>query len=310
MLSALTLALASFLLVIALPVNNEPTRHVYLEGALPKAAEASYSEREGGNGDVRKLVILLTVNTGYLDFFRNWLHYFRRLGLGLFVVIAEDENAYDVLYHDATLNMKGRVVSAVNDPLVSKFGNISNPQQSFDFRTPGFSMMVNRRPVYLKMLLELGYDVLYTDVDMVWLQDPLPHIYSYTKASIVIQSDPSKEQEQPSNMACTGFMFFKSEAFAIDMMNKWIGALSRQKPGAITNQGSFSDMLRVSWPSRRSMIAYLPFVTFPNGALYFNATWRDKQTESPVIIHNNFISGHDNKKKRFEALGLWHPVEL
>jgi rhamnogalacturonan II specific xylosyltransferase len=41
----------------------------------------------------------------------------------------------------------------------------------------GFFNLTSRRPRYLLEILELGYSVLYNDVDMVWLADP----FSYFK---------------------------------------------------------------------------------------------------------------------------------
>lgn len=39
----------------------------------------------------------------------------------------------------------------------------------------GFFNFTLRRPRYLLEILELGYSVLYNDVDMVWLEDPFPY---------------------------------------------------------------------------------------------------------------------------------------
>ena len=36
--------------------------------------------------------------------------------------------------------------------------------------------MTSRRPRHLLQILELGYSVMYNDVDMVWLADPFPYL--------------------------------------------------------------------------------------------------------------------------------------
>ncbi|MBA0763489.1 hypothetical protein Gotri_012923 [Gossypium trilobum] len=40
----------------------------------------------------------------------------------------------------------------------------------------GFFNFTSRRPQHLLKILELGYNVMYNDVDMVWLRDPFPYL--------------------------------------------------------------------------------------------------------------------------------------
>ncbi|MCI04592.1 UDP-D-xylose:L-fucose alpha-13-D-xylosyltransferase MGP4-like, partial [Trifolium medium] len=40
----------------------------------------------------------------------------------------------------------------------------------------GFFNFTARRPSHLLKILELGYSVMYNDVDMVWLADPFPYL--------------------------------------------------------------------------------------------------------------------------------------
>lgn len=50
----------------------------------------------------------------------------------------------------------------------------------------------------------------------------------------------------------------------------------------------------------------LPQSAFPPGGLYFrNSKWAEETKAKNVIIHNNYIIGHDNKKRRFQQYGLW-----
>ena len=49
------------------------------------AARHFHIKRPLGDGEppsTRKTVILLTVSYGFIDFFRNWLYYFRKLAIG------------------------------------------------------------------------------------------------------------------------------------------------------------------------------------------------------------------------------------
>ena len=44
------------------------------------------------------------------------------------------------------------------------------------FTFQGFFNFTSRRPRHLLHILELGYNVMYNDVDMVWLADPFPYL--------------------------------------------------------------------------------------------------------------------------------------
>ncbi|MCO5564448.1 hypothetical protein L7F22_018109 [Adiantum nelumboides] len=110
-----------------------------------------------------KTVILCAVSQPYLPFLINWLtsiaKHHRHHGV---LVVAED---YATLY---AVNEKwpGHAVLIPPAPAL---------QQAHKFGSQGFFNFTSRRPRHLLQILELGYSVLYNDVDMVWLKDPFPY---------------------------------------------------------------------------------------------------------------------------------------
>jgi hypothetical protein len=46
---------------------------------------------------------------------------------------------------------------------------------------------------------------------------------------------------------------------------------------------------------------------FPAGSQFPWSDARDANYTAAVIVHNNWIIGKDNKRKRFRAAGLWKP---
>ena len=145
---------------------------------------------------------------------------------------------------------------------------------------------------------------------MVWLSDPFyPHLAD-PAVEVYIASDPSGPSELPTAMLCTGFMLFTTSKKSIDLVSRWIDYIVHEKYH-LTNQQALYMMLGPIFryktrPAAMPVISILPYNTFPNGALYFNATWRHSQNSDPVIIHNNFMSGRKNKIARFVEFGLWH----
>ena len=39
-----------------------------------------------------------------------------------------------------------------------------------------FNLIVMQRPLWMQWLLERGYEVVQSDLDIVWLRDPLPYL--------------------------------------------------------------------------------------------------------------------------------------
>ena len=108
-------------------------------------------------------------------------------------------------------------------------------------------------------------------------------------------------------MACSGFVMLRNTQLTRELIDRWLYAMVNY-PGKTNNQSSFSHFVHGMYYSYPLGVVYLPFDLFPNGALFFDSEWRSKQTRAPVIMHNNFIVGHDVKKARFEQHGLWNPV--
>ena len=52
-------------------------------------------------------------------------------------------------------------------------------------------------------------------------------------------------------------------------------------------------------------ISRLNMNTFPSGDIYFAAKGKNNHSEV-VIVHNNFIVGHDKKLERFKQFHLWY----
>ena len=44
-----------------------------------------------------------------------------------------------------------------------------------NYMQPGFKKLVKKRPNYLKLLLKKFNQIIYTDVDTIWFQDPRPY---------------------------------------------------------------------------------------------------------------------------------------
>ena len=49
----------------------------------------------------------------------------------------------------------------------------------------------------------------------------------------------------------------------------------------------------------------MPCDLFPNGYRYASEAWRSAQRRTPLLVHNNWIVGHEAKLGRFRSWGMW-----
>ncbi|KAG2661898.1 hypothetical protein PVAP13_1KG111723 [Panicum virgatum] len=98
------------------------------------------------------------------QFLSNWLVSVRCAGRGdQVLVIAKDYETPDRI----NAEWPGHAVLVPPAP---------DAQAAHKFGSQGFFNFTPRRPRHLLQILELGYSVMYNDVDMVWLDDPFPYL--------------------------------------------------------------------------------------------------------------------------------------
>uniref|UniRef100_A0A1J3E8V4 Glycosyltransferase n=2 Tax=Noccaea caerulescens TaxID=107243 RepID=A0A1J3E8V4_NOCCA len=250
-------------------------------------------------------VIVCAVSYPYLPFLNNWLiSVSRQKHQDKVLVIAED---YATLYK---VNEKwpGHAVlipPALDSQIAHKFGS------------QGFFNFTARRPQHLLQILELGYNVMYNDVDMVWLQDPFKYLegshdaYFMDDMTAIKPLDHSHDLPPPGKKGrtyiCSCMIFLRPTNGAKLLMKKWIEELQDQ-PWSRAKKAN--DQPAFNWALNKTAhqvdLYLLSQAAFPTGGLYFkNGTWVKETKGKHVIIHNNYILGFDKKIKRFREFGLW-----
>ncbi|KVH89072.1 UDP-D-xylose:L-fucose alpha-1,3-D-xylosyltransferase MGP4-like isoform X1 [Cynara cardunculus var. scolymus] len=264
---------------------------------LPEAV--SYVAKNGST------VIVCAVSHPYLPFLNNWLiSIVRQKHHDKVLVIAED---YATLY---TVNGRwpGHAVLIPPAP---------DAQVAHKFGSQGFFNFTSRRPRHLLQILELGYSVMYNDVDMVWLADPFPYlkgkhdVYFMDDMSAVKPLDHPNVLPPPGKKGrtyiCSCMIYMHPTPGAKLVMKKWIEELEAQpwsKAKKANDQPAFNWALNKT--AGQVDLYLLPQAAFPTGGLYFkNQTWVEETKGKHVIIHNNYILGFEKKIKRFHDYNLW-----
>ncbi|CAN6482674.1 unnamed protein product [Victoria cruziana] len=171
-------------------------------------------------------VIVCAVSQPYLPFLNNWLiSITKQRHQEKVLVIAED---YATLYK---VNQKwpGHAVLIPPAP---------DSQTAHKFGSQGFFNFTSRRPRHLLHILELGYNVMYNDVDMVWMKDPFPFFEGNHDVYFTDDMAMVKPLNHPHTLPvpgkkgrtyiCSCMVFLRPTVGAKKVMKKWIEELQIQ----------------------------------------------------------------------------------
>ena len=98
-------------------------------------------------------------------------------------------------------------------------------------------------------------------------------------------------------------MVYRSCPETIAFVDLWRAELEGKE---MRNQRAFNSLLEKKAKKLKMdiIVKTLPEKLFPNGDLYFKKM-ADSERSKTVVIHNNGISGYENKVDRMKAYGLW-----
>ena len=226
----LVVALLQLLSALSLGVSATPSR----EDAAAKVAR---------NGTV----IVTAANFGYLNHVQNFKCFMDRLGLN-FLLVALDERAFEGAQRlgvvSVSLTTAGRNASRrVRGTDAQRTQQIrSSPQSALvveeaaaDYHTHGFHVITVRKIEAVVRVLQLGFDVLFIDSDVVLLRDPFPLLgaaLAASKADYIFTSNklcPAAgglpfDFRNPQEEGNTGLFFVRPSPGILALLNATIAA--------------------------------------------------------------------------------------
>ena len=199
-------------------------------------------------------------------------------------------------------------------PLNRRISSCAGSTKHVTRRPLAFRNLVSYRPGYILDVMKSYLNVLYTDVDTVWLADPRPFLAG--EYDVWTSLD---EEHGNYRVYCTGFMAFLPTQQSVSVLKMWDAELSK-KPDL--NQPVWNRLLGRS----KVKVGALPMQLFPSGIMYFGVStlaslaylrslesnasvvhvvpWTDRV----VVVHNNWITGKKAKVQRFKDSGLWKVI--
>ena len=189
---------------------------------------------------VTNTIVVSYVNCGYAMFIENFVQHARRAGVDNYLLIAED----GVTYEHLQARFPGRAVP--HTWLLDTAHPM--PSHASTYGSKDFQRICCARPMYLQALLLYRVNVIYSDVDSVFLKSPLPYIplaYDYVGVddyAFPMDTDPRYSFGQPavghtayewphlalhpsaSNYLCACFMFLRPSRATLALMHRWHSA--------------------------------------------------------------------------------------
>ena len=195
-------------------------------------------------------------------------------------------------------NIEQDVVSKDPDQFAVADWMVQSTHAAVNYDSPEYKKLVSGRASNILSILQVGVNVIYSDVDTIWRSSPLPYLTSRNDTDLILSVD-SQDARGFKPYYCTGFMAVVSNNRTIQFIKDWKVALDRQPQ---LNQPIFNELLY----NQSNDIRHepLPLQEFPSGALYFDQ-FSDTQRKEAVVVHANYMIGHESRKSSFQTHHLW-----
>lgn len=259
--------------------------------------------------DKNNTIVLTVAGYSYKDMLMSWVCRLQGLSVSNYLVFALD---YDT-YQFSILQGLPVFIDPTTAPKNISFNDCH-------FGTKCFQRVTKVKSRTVLKILELGYNVLLSDVDVYWFRNPLPMLSSFGPAVLAAQSDEYNETV-PINLPRrlnSGFYFARADGPTIAAIRK---VVKHGETSGLSEQSSFYDVLcgeggsnRVGnntcvEPETNLTVHFLDRNLFPNGA--YLGLWESKNVKSAclnngcLVLHNNWVSGRRKKLERQVSSGLW-----
>ncbi|KAJ8539484.1 hypothetical protein K7X08_013736 [Anisodus acutangulus] len=255
---------------------------------------------------VEKEIIVVLANSNVKSMLEIWFTSIKSVGIPNYLVVALDDAILDFCKENE-VNVYKRDPDE-NVDFISKTGK-NQAVSGLKFRI-------------LREFLQLGYSILLSDVDIVYLQNPFDHLHQDSDVEAMsdghdnktsygyndVSDEPDMSWGQYAHTMRiwaynSGFFYIRPTIPAIELLDRVAGRLAREPN--LWDQAVFNEELAFPsrpgyiglYASRRTMDLYL----FMNSKVLFKTARKDSNLKKvkPVVVHINY---HPDKFYRMEEV--------
>ena len=254
--------------------------------------------------DAPPVVALLCTN-GMADFLANALVGLRSVGV--------DASQVVVGCPPDSEPMVRRIVAGIAPEIgVRVLGDEKPALDSYAaFGTEAFTAVSWMKIRFVRDLLAEHDHVVYADLDVAWLRNPLPYLQEVaTRFPVALQTE-ALPRFPPA--VCLGFMSFARDPRSIAFLDSALAAdADRTRLGHRLEDQATIQQLIDDGHAPLDDVFFLPEALFPVGVSHaLMAPDRHdpvplRGSVEPFVFHANWTIGTDNKRALLEATGTWH----
>ena len=218
-----------------------------------------------------KLVILSFADFAYIEFAVNLHESLQELHITNFLFVCADVKALNLL------KRRGIASFLYQHPQI-------NSNEASNFFSDDFNVKTSIKIKIITAALMMGFQVMFTDADVVFLRNPIPHLTSYTTADLVIQNDTDSGLN-------SGFLLVRPTYSGVKLMHRTLDIVMTRM---IIDQAALIHVIKKMAYANSLAIVVLDTQQFPCGKVYFEDEKRmfleDRSKEDVAyIVHNNFL---------------------
>jgi len=196
----------------------------------------------------------------------------------------------------------------LQDNLLSSMANVNFPMETVEVRSvegsygiygsENFNQTVMKKLDLVCSYLREGNTILFVDVDIVFLKNPVDELLSQLGAGkdAVFQNAGTPRSQEVN----TGFFIVAPTQAAISLFDvgNWNPQETRMRD--IEDQ-QYINLKLESEEYKEFAYSTLPLRQFPTGNYWFT----EKADSEPTLVHYNYIKGVDTKINRMQRYGHW-----
>lgn len=254
------------------------------------------------NSNHTKTAIVMVANEGVMDLLLNFICSAEAIGIDLstVVVFVGDEA------HIALIENMGAV--AIYSPALGSMP--SRAAGAYLDNTFSRMMWCKATSVYLSLVS--GFNVLFQDVDLVWLKNPLPYLQSL-QHDVVFMDDGARTPRYTPFFVNSGFYYIAANARSVYMFE----TMTKNAANEISQTHSHQSVLIKHLSEAHHLFGLSVYVldqtAFPSGQAYHENKPLVRRIQShayrPYLFHMCWTDNRDNKLVYFKDIGLWYLPE-
>jgi hypothetical protein len=232
-------------------------------------------------------LILTSTSHAYLDITLNFMHNLDHFALAQHVlIICEDLAVYDEL---ALYRWGGQVV-------LSNYGTLVEKGAPVKYGEKGYGNLTRTRPTYIKQVLLENVSAIWSDQDVFYVRNIFDVVRELEKDFDLIGITENREMG-----LCSGMEWFRASSNMISLLKYWEKRMQGKRDGR--NQKVFREVVQAFQNQGRARVHILDEHHACSGKIYWDE--RSCDSKQAILIHNNWILGHDYKVIRAKCSKMW-----